>query len=129
MSFLSLWQAQARRLRDEGYALYLAYRDPRVPWHARLVAALALGYLFSPIDLIPDFIPVAGYLDDLIIIPLLVVIARRLIPAEVLAEHRETARRWGETGHRLGRFVAVAIVFVWLLGAVLVALLVWRLAL
>ncbi|HEY3341527.1 MAG TPA: YkvA family protein, partial [Anaerolineae bacterium] len=64
------WKQKVKRLKVEVYALYLAYRDPRVPLHARVFAACVVGYAFSPIDLIPDFIPVIGYLDDLIIVPL-----------------------------------------------------------
>ncbi len=60
---------RARQLKREVYALYLAYRDPRVPWYARLVAGLVVAYAFSPLDLIPDFIPIVGYLDDLVLIP------------------------------------------------------------
>ena len=82
----------ARRLKIEIYALYLAYRDPRVPWYARVFAALVVGYAFSPIDLIPDVIPVLGYLDDLLIVPLGITLAIRMIPPHVLAECREEAR-------------------------------------
>jgi uncharacterized membrane protein YkvA (DUF1232 family) len=86
---LKMW---AGRLKAEVHALYLAYKDPRTPWHARLVAALVVAYAFSPLDLIPDPIPVLGYLDDLILLPLGIALAIRLIPAEVLAECREKAR-------------------------------------
>ena len=87
---LKVW---AGRLKAELYALYLAYRDPRVPLHARVFAACVVGYAFSPIDLIPDPIPVLGYLDDLVLIPLGVYLAVRMIPEPVLAECREEARR------------------------------------
>ena len=124
--FLGSWKEQARRLKQEGHALYLAYRDPRVPWYARVFAAIALGYLFSPIDLIPDFIPVVGYLDDLLLVPLFILIARRLIPAEVLAEHRETARTQSSSGKPVNWVAAVAIVLIWLLVVALVGLFLWR---
>ncbi|KPV50506.1 hypothetical protein SE17_26560, partial [Kouleothrix aurantiaca] len=75
---------RARHLKAEIYALYLAYRDPRVPWYARVFVACVVGYALSPIDLIPDFVPVLGYLDDLIVLPLGLSIALRLIPAEVM---------------------------------------------
>ena len=78
----------AGRLKAEVYALYLAYKDPRVPWYARIFAACVVGYAFSPIDLIPDPVPVLGYLDDLILIPLGVALAIRMIPEDVLAECR-----------------------------------------
>jgi uncharacterized membrane protein YkvA (DUF1232 family) len=81
-----------RQLKSEVYALYLAYRDPRTPWYARLWAAGVVGYAFSPIDLIPDFVPVLGYLDDLLIVPLGVLLALRLIPADVMADCRARAR-------------------------------------
>src|SRR5258708_34422908 len=82
----------ARRLKHELYALYLAYKDPRVPWYARLFAACVVGYAFSPIDLIPDPIPVLGYLDDLVLVPLGISLAVRMIPAPVLAECRAQAQ-------------------------------------
>src|SRR3712207_1871976 len=87
------WRGWARRLKREAYALYLAYRDPRVPWYARVVAACVVAYAFSPLDLIPDPIPVLGYLDDLILVPLGVALAVRLVPATVLAECRVEAER------------------------------------
>src|SRR5512139_3535716 len=90
--FIEQWKRLAAQLKIEVYALYLAYRDPRVPWYARVFAACVVGYTFSPIDLIPDPIPVLGYLDDLILIPLGVKVALKKIPANVLAESREKAR-------------------------------------
>jgi uncharacterized membrane protein YkvA (DUF1232 family) len=109
----------ARRLKAEVYALYLAYRDPRVPLHARVFAAVVVGYAFSPIDLIPDPIPVLGYLDDLILIPLGVALAIRMIPVPVLAECRERARDAAEEGGPVNRVAAIAIVAVWLFLATL----------
>ena len=85
----------ARRLKREVRALYLAYRDPRTPWYGRMLAALVVAYALSPIDLIPDPIPVLGYLDDLILIPLGVALALRMIPREVMAECRAQAERRG----------------------------------
>jgi membrane protein DedA with SNARE-associated domain len=81
----------ASTLRRDVHAIYLASRDPRVPWYAKGVALLIAAYAVSPIDLIPDFIPVLGHLDDVILVPLGVLLACRLIPAEVLAEHRSRA--------------------------------------
>jgi len=120
------WKVRARQLKTEAHALYLACRDPRVPWYARIFAALAVGYLFSPIDLIPDFIPVIGYLDDLVLVPLFIVIARRLIPQDVLAEHRERARAATGFGKPKSWGAAVVIVIVWMTMMVLIALFVWR---
>src|SRR5512144_3435294 len=89
---IQTWRQQARRLKVEAYTLYLAYRDPRVPWYARIFAACVVGYAFSPIDLIPDFIPVLGYLDDLLLVPLGIALTIRLIPPDVLSECREQAK-------------------------------------
>lgn len=80
-----------RRIKQETYALYVAYRDPRTPRLARLVAGATLAYAFSPIDLVPDFVPVLGYLDDLLIVPAGVALAVRLVPPEVMAESRARA--------------------------------------
>jgi uncharacterized membrane protein YkvA (DUF1232 family) len=117
---------QARLLKSEVYALYLAYRDPRVPWYARLFAACVIGYAFSPIDLIPDPIPVLGYLDDLILIPLGVVLARKMIPPAVLAECRERARSRMNESKPTNWIAAGVIIAVWLLLAVLAVALVAR---
>jgi uncharacterized membrane protein YkvA (DUF1232 family) len=102
----------ARAIRRDTYALYLACRDPRVPWYAKLLAGAVLTYALSPIDLIPDFIPVLGYLDDLLIIPAGLLLVRRMIPAAVLAEHRATAAKHLEArapGSKLGAALVVAI--------------------
>jgi uncharacterized membrane protein YkvA (DUF1232 family) len=81
----------ARALKRDVLALYLAARDPRVPWYAKAVAACVAVYALSPIDLIPDFIPILGYLDDLVLVPLGIWVAIRLIPPPLLAEHRRAA--------------------------------------
>ena len=104
----------ARRLKAELYALYLAYRDPRVPLYARVFAAVVFGYAFSPIDLIPDPIPVLGYLDDLVLIPLGIALSVRMIPEPVLAECREKASRLSAGSRPVNRVAAGAIVAVWL---------------
>ena len=117
----------AGRLKSETYALYLAYRDPRMPWYAKLFAALVVGYAFSPIDLIPDPIPVLGYLDDLILVPLGVALAVRMIPEDVLSESRQKAREMVERGERpVSRTAAAVIVVLWLALAVLGVLVVVR---
>ncbi|HEX8220506.1 MAG TPA: YkvA family protein [Chloroflexia bacterium] len=118
MNWLEGWKQRARQLKTEVYALYLAYRDPRVSWPARIFAACVVAYAFSPIDLIPDPIPVLGYLDDLVLIPLGIALARRLIPAEVLAECRDRARIEVAT-KPVNKVAAAVIVAVWLLLAVL----------
>jgi uncharacterized membrane protein YkvA (DUF1232 family) len=116
-------ESWARRLKVEVYALYLAYKDPRVSWYARVFAAVVVGYAFSPIDLIPDVVPVLGYLDDLILVPLGVALAIKMIPPQVLSECREKARDM--TGRPVNRVAAAVVVVVWI---VLVALAVWLVA-
>jgi len=124
---LGEWKQWAGRLKSETYALYLAYGDPRMPWYAKLFAALVVGYAFSPIDLIPDAIPVLGYLDDLILVPLGVALAVRMIPENVLSESRQKAREMIERGERpVSRAAAAVIVVLWLALAVLGALVVVR---
>lgn len=112
-NFIAPWKQHARQLKIEIYAIYLAYRDPRVPVHARIFAACVVGYAFSPIDLIPDFIPVLGYLDDLFIVPLGIAIAIKLIPPFVLADCRETAREVMSQGKPVNRVAAAVIIFIW----------------
>lgn len=85
-------QRRARELRSDGYALYLALRDPRVPWVPKAILGAAALYAVSPIDLIPDFIPVLGLMDDLVIIPLGIALAAKLIPRDIMEEHRRSAR-------------------------------------
>jgi uncharacterized membrane protein YkvA (DUF1232 family) len=109
----------ARAIRRDVHALALAARDPRVPWYAKAVALAVVAYALSPIDLIPDFIPVIGHLDDVIIVPLGIVLAVRLIPAEVLAEHRAAASEAGKLP--AGRAAAAVIIAIWI-GLALVAI-------
>jgi uncharacterized membrane protein YkvA (DUF1232 family) len=105
----------ARGIKRDVHALYLAARDPRVPWHAKAVAMAVAAYALSPIDLIPDFIPVIGYLDDLLIVPLGILLAVRLVPGDLMAEFRASAvSREGE--RVLGRFGTVIIVLLWAVG-------------
>jgi uncharacterized membrane protein YkvA (DUF1232 family) len=117
------WKRWARELRTQSYALYFAMKHPRVPFPAKLLAASVAAYAASPIDLIPDFIPVLGYLDDLIIVPLGVALVIRLIPAEVWAECRAKAERTTAETKLLARAGAAAIVTVWMIVIVFV---VWR---
>lgn len=125
MRWLDRWRQRARQLKRETYALYLAIRDPRCPWYARLLAGLVVAYAFSPLDLIPDVLPVIGYLDDLLLVPLGIAIAIRLIPAQVLAESRQAAESLA-TEKPVSRGAAVAIVLLWCVAAALVAWLVYR---
>src|SRR5687768_5877097 len=117
-----VWRQRARLIKRDTLALYLAVRDPRTPWYAKAFAALVAAYAFSPIDLIPDFIPILGYLDDLILIPAGILIAVKLIPAPVLADCRERAQVIAE--RPTSRGFAALIVGIWLLAAAAVALLV-----
>ena len=119
------WKVRVRQLKTETYALYLALREPRVPWYAKALIVLVVAHTFSPIDLIPDVIPVLGYLDDLVIAPLGIALAIRMIPPDVLAECRRQAQvsmerdqppRWG----------AAVIVATWLLSAALLIALLRR---
>ena len=111
------WKERVRLLRVEVYALYLACRDPRVPWYAKAFAACVVAYAFSPIDLIPDPIPVLGQLDDLVLVPLGVLLARRMIPKPILAECRERALVVMQQGKPVNRIAAGVVIAVWLLAA------------
>ena len=117
------WRRWARRLKQESYALYLAYKDPRVPWYGRLFAALVVAYAFSPIDLIPDPIPVLGYVDDLLLVPLGMWLALRLIPDEVMAEARVEAAAAVKAGKPVSRGAARFVVAVWVLAATAIVIL------
>ena len=124
--FIETWKTRASQLKVEVYALYLAYKDARTPWYAKVFSALVVGYAFSPIDLIPDPIPVLGYLDDLVLIPLGVFLALKMIPPEVMAECRIKAREVTAAGKPVNKLAAVVIVLVWVALAVGMAALVWR---
>ena len=123
---LSAWQQHTRQLKTEICALSLAYRDPRVPWYARVVAACVIGYAFSPIDLIPDPIPVLGYLDDLVLVPLGIALVLKLIPQPVLAECRAQARAAMARGKQPNWIAAGVIIAVWLIVAALAVAFVLR---
>jgi len=109
---VSSLREKAKQLKIDVYALYLAYKDPRVPWHAKIFIALIVGYALSPIDLIPDFIPVLGYLDDLIIIPAGISLSLKMIPKEVLEECRDRAESVEKTKNWTAAFI---IILIWLL--------------
>jgi uncharacterized membrane protein YkvA (DUF1232 family) len=113
------WKQRAKQLKIETYALYLAYKDPRTPWYGKIFAACVVGYAFSPIDLIPDPIPILGYLDDLILIPIGVVLALKMIPSPVLVECREKAQVIIEQGKPINRIAAGIIIGIWLVLAIL----------
>lgn len=115
MGRLANYRTRAGELRSDIYALYLVTREPSVPWYAKTLALLVTAYAFSPIDLIPDFIPVLGYLDDVVLIPLGIALTLRLIPAPMWAECRARAQAEGAVPPRARWIVAGAIILFWLL--------------
>ena len=106
------WRQRARDLKRDVLALYFAMRDPRVPWYAKALAGCIVAYAFSPIDLIPDPIPVLGYLDDLVLIPLGVLVVRHMIPGHVMAECRLKAQGLAEKPTNW--LAAAIVVLIWL---------------
>jgi uncharacterized membrane protein YkvA (DUF1232 family) len=124
MTIMEQWKQRARHLKREVYALYLACKDPRVPWYARVLALCVVGYAFSPIDLIPDFIPILGQVDDLILIPLGVAAVIKLIPPPVLQESRDKAQAVLSQGKPTNWVAAGVIVLVWLFLVVVTVLLI-----
>lgn len=120
--FLERLGREARQLKTETLVLYFAARHPATPWTARLLVAFIVGYALSPIDLIPDFIPVLGYLDELILLPLLLALALRMIPEPVLVECRERATRMAVSPSPVSRIAGVMIFMIWLFA---VGFLVW----
>lgn len=107
----------AKAIKRDIAALWLAARDPRVPWHVKAVSGLVAAYALSPIDLIPDFIPILGYLDDLLIVPAGIALAVKLIPSDLMAELRARARRSAQPPSLWGAAFVVAAWFAFLLGA------------
>jgi uncharacterized membrane protein YkvA (DUF1232 family) len=130
MNVMKEWKLKVQQIKVETYALYLAYRDPRTPWYAKLLAAGVIAYAVSPIDLIPDFIPVLGILDDLVIVPLGAALAIKMVPKEVMTECREKARNAMEpsASKRTRCLVAAIVVAIWCLLAALVILLAFTIA-
>jgi uncharacterized membrane protein YkvA (DUF1232 family) len=119
MSFFTDLKQRARLLKAETFALYLAARHPGTPWYAKLFVAGIVAYAFSPIDLIPDFVPVLGYLDDVVLIPMGIALAIKMIPPPVLAECRVRAQEALSSGKPVSRVAAVVIVTIWLVLAAL----------
>jgi uncharacterized membrane protein YkvA (DUF1232 family) len=122
MKFVTAWKQWAKRLKTEIFALYLAYKDPRTPWYARVFAAVVVGYAFSPIDLIPDPIPVLGYLDDLILVPVGVALTVKMIPQDVLAECRQQAQLKISENKPVNWTAAIVIIAIWIILAGLAVL-------
>jgi uncharacterized membrane protein YkvA (DUF1232 family) len=114
----------AKAIKRDTVSLYLAARDPRTPWYAKLFAAAVVAYALSPLDLIPDFIPVIGYLDDILLVPLGLWIAVRLIPREVIEDCRDRAAKLDE--RPTSRAAAIAVVSIWIAAAVLTGWIVYK---
>lgn len=119
------WRERARELKTQLAGLHLAARDPRVPWYAKAVVVLVVGYALSPIDLIPDFVPVLGYLDDLLLLPLGILLAIRLIPPPVWRECLARARAEAQVRSRRSWMAAAVIVALWAVALALSAWLLW----
>lgn len=121
MSLLEQLRGWARDLKRDALTLWFAIRQPETPLLAKAVCALAVGYAFSPIDLIPDFIPILGYLDDILLVPALIWLAMRLLPVEIIATSRAKAEAWlAEQGSRPRSHAGAAVVIaIWIVVAVL----------
>ena len=113
----------ARTIKRDGHAVYLAARDPRVPWYVKALALTVAGYALSPIDLIPDFIPVLGYVDDLILLPLGIWAVVKLVPPDLMAEHRATAALAAD--RPVSRTAALVIAILWAMSIVLTVWLIY----
>lgn len=120
MKWFDTIKGKAAGLKRDTYALYFAYRDPRLAWGARLFAACVVAYAFSPIDLIPDFIPILGYLDDLIIIPAGIALSIGMIPPEILADARNKASQSLKEKKPVNWTAGIMIILVWLILAYLI---------
>lgn len=114
----------ARVIKRDVHALYLASRDPRVPWYAKALAIAVAAYALSPIDLIPDFIPVLGYLDDVILVPLGILLVIHLIPPDIMAKHRDLAAAAQE--RPVSRGAAVVVLAIWIILVIAAGWLIYR---
>jgi len=122
---LTDWKEKASQLKYEIMALYWAYRDPRTPWYAKAFMAVVIGYALSPIDLIPDFIPILGYLDDLFIVPAGIYLAIKMIPEGFFIECRAKART-ERIDSKVKWVMAGIIIFIWLLIVFLLVKFIWQ---
>ena len=116
---MQTWKQRVKQLKQETYAIYIACKDPRVPWYARVLAGFVVAYALSPIDLIPDAIPILGYLDDLVLVPLGIILVLKMIPPAVLAECREKAEAAMGEDKPTSWLAAVVIVIIWLISGIL----------
>jgi uncharacterized membrane protein YkvA (DUF1232 family) len=114
MSLIAALKQRARRLKADITALYLALRHPRTPWYAKAFIAAIVAYALSPIDLIPDFIPVLGFLDEIVLLPFAILLAVKLVPADVMDECRARASATGRVTSVAGRIGAAVIVVLWI---------------
>jgi uncharacterized membrane protein YkvA (DUF1232 family) len=114
----------ARTVKRDVHALFLAAGDPRVPWYAKLAAIAVAAYALSPIDLIPDFIPIVGYLDDVVVVPAGILLAVKLVPPELMSEFRAAVAS-SEGERALGKLGAAVIVLLWIAGAVITPIALW----
>ena len=122
------WRERIRALKHETLALYLAARHPGTPWYAKVFVAVVAAYALSPIDLIPDFVPVLGYVDDLLLVPLGIALAVRLVPAEILEDCRARAGEAFANGRPVSTAAAVVIVLLWVGALLLTGFIVARFA-
>ncbi|MDX8534712.1 YkvA family protein [Mesorhizobium sp. VK25A] len=122
MSMLDAAKQWARKIKRDVVALWIAARDPRVPWYAKATAGAVAAYALSPIDLIPDFIPIIGYLDDLLIVPVGIMLAVKLVPADLMQEFREEATRREKPVSKAGLAFMIAL---WVLAALWLTWLFW----
>jgi uncharacterized membrane protein YkvA (DUF1232 family) len=118
-TIIEKWKQGTKKLKSETKVLYLAYKHPQTPWYAKAFAGLVVAYAFSPIDLIPDFIPVLGYLDDLILIPLGIGLAIKMIPASVMVDCRIQAEVETAEGKQTNWISVVMIILIWIILAAL----------
>lgn len=117
----------AKKLKQELFVLYLSYKDARTPWYAKAFAISVVAYAFSPIDLIPDFIPILGYLDDLILVPLGISLSLKLIPSIIVEENREKAEILKKKGKPQNWFMGILFITIWLLVMVWISKIVFNL--
>lgn len=119
---INQWKEKAKKIKRDIYTLYLAYGKPGVPWYAKVFGGLVVAYAFSPIDLVPDFIPILGYLDDLILLPIGITLALKMIPKTVIQEARLEAEQRLEKGHPDNWIVGGIIILIWVTLVVFVLL-------
>jgi len=113
---------KSKNLKRETYTIYLVYKDSRVSWWKKLFLGIVIGYAFSPIDLIPDFIPILGYLDDLVLVPIGIWVAIKLVPTEIVEECRKLSQEREMEGIPVGKKTAFLIVLIWVVGLVMIFL-------